>query len=156
MRKLDSNIISFFKRQGYVIVSTLDEDGSPHSSCKGIVDMKEEGLVYLLDLYKARTYKNIKRHPQLSITAVDEHSFKGYCLKGVAKLIKEEDLHDEHLQVWEDKITARISQRLVKNLKGEKGHKQHAEVLLPQPEYLIVMEVEKIIDLTPKNIKDNS
>jgi len=153
MKKLDSDIISFFRRQGFVIVSTLDKDGTPHSSCKGIVEIDDEGLVYLLDLYKARTYDNIKRHPKLSITAIDEHSFTGYCLKGEAKLIKETDIKDEHLKAWEEKITTRISKRMIKNLKGEKDPKKHAEVLLPSPEYLIVVKVNKIVDLTPKNIK---
>jgi general stress protein 26 len=153
MKKINSDLISFIKRQGFVIVSTLDKDGTPHNSCKGIVEIDDKGLVYLLDLYKTRTYDNIKRHPKLSITAVDEHSFKGYCLKGEAKLIKESDIKDDHLKAWEDKITARISKRMVKNLKGEKGHKKHAEVLLPKPEYLIVVKVKTIVDLTPKNIK---
>lgn len=30
---------------------------------------------------------------------------------------------------------------------------QHPEALLPKPEYMIVMEVEEIIDLTPKHLK---
>ena len=153
MKKLHSDIISFLKRQRFVIVSTLDKDGTPHNSCKGIVEIDAKGLVYLLDLYKTRTYDNIKRHSKLSITAVDEHSFKGYCLKGEAKLIKESDIKDAHLKAWEEKIIARISKRMIKNLKGEKGPKKHAEVLLPMPEYLIVVEVNKVVDLTPKNIK---
>jgi hypothetical protein len=153
MKKLDSSIIQFFKRQGYVIVSTLDEDGTPHNSCKGIIDIKPDGEVLLLDLYRGRTYDNIKRHPKLSLTVVDEHTFRGYCLKGEARLIKESDIHDAHLKAWEEKITARISQRMLKNLKGQKGHKKHVEVMLPKPEYLIEIEVKRIVDLTPKNMK---
>ena len=45
MKKLNSDIISFLKGQGFVIVSTLDKDGTPHNSCKGIVEIDDKGLV---------------------------------------------------------------------------------------------------------------
>ncbi|MFA4842614.1 MAG: hypothetical protein WC658_02110 [Candidatus Omnitrophota bacterium] len=43
--------------------------------------------VYLFDLYHGQTYNNLKKNSGASITAVDEHRFKGYCLKGRAKLM---------------------------------------------------------------------
>lgn len=153
MKRLSDEIIQFFHNQSFVIVSTLDKDGSLHSSCKGIVKINQNGLIYLLDLYRARTYDNLKRNPRISITAVDEHKFKGYCLKGKAKIIKTEELKPKIIKAWEDRITSRITQRVLKNMRGEKGYPQHPEALLPKPQYLIEMRVKDIIDLTPHHIK---
>jgi hypothetical protein len=89
----------------------------------------------------------------LSISAVDEHRFRGYCLKGKARIVKEQECSPEIIKAWEDRITARITQRLLKNIHEEKGHPRHPEVLLPKPKYLIVMEIEEIIDLTPHHLK---
>jgi len=151
--KLTEGIINFFHRQPYTIVTTIDNKGCPHNSCKGIVDIEEMGKVYLLDVYKERTFRNLKENPHISIAAVDEHKFIGFCLKGVAKIVKQKDLHSGTVKKWEDKITKRISHRLLKNLHGQKGHPLHPEALLPKPEYLIVVDVEEIVDLTPHHIR---
>lgn len=153
MKRLSQGIIIFFHKQPYAIVTTIDRNGCPHNSCKGIVDIEESGMVYLLDLYREKTYENLKENPHVNITAVDEHRFMGYCLKGTAKIVKGKNLHSRIVKKWESKITKRISQRLIKNIHGEKGRPHHPEALLPKPEYLIVVEVKEIVDLTPHHIR---
>ena len=122
-------------------------------SCKGIVEIDEKGKIYLLDLYKARTYNNLKKNPNIAITAVNEHKFKGYCLKGEAKIEEVENFKEHTLKAWEKRIITRISQRVIKNMQGEKGHTKHPEALMPETEYLIVMDVHEIVDLTPHTLK---
>ncbi len=153
MIKIPGEIINFFQKQGYAIVSTIDSRGMPHSACKDIVKMEEEGSIYLLDLYLKRTYDNLKANPNISLTTVDEHKFKGYCLKGKAKIIGREELSDEILGAWEARIAGRITQRMIKNLHEEKGHARHPEARLPRPKYLILMELEEIVDLTPQTFQ---
>lgn len=153
MLKIPSEVIEFFNHQGFVIISTFDKDGGIHNACKGIIKIFPEGKVYLLDLYRQETYRNLLRYPAISITAVDEHRFRGYCLKGEAEIANLDNLTAQIKQAWESKITSRITQRLIRNLHGEKGHSLHPEARLPQPEYLIVMQVKEIINLTPKHLK---
>jgi general stress protein 26 len=153
MKKFPDGIVNFFQNQGYVIVSTIDKGGSLHSSCKGIVDIKSNGKIYLLDLYKAKTFDNLKNNPHISITAADEHKFAGYCLKGKAKIITGEELSPQIMKAWEERITSRLTRRVIRNIREEKGHPRHPEALLPKPEYLIVMEAEEVIDLTPSHLK---
>jgi general stress protein 26 len=153
MKRLSREIVNFFQNQNFTIVSTVDKNGWPHNSCKGVVKINRSGLIYLLDLYRERTYENLKRNPCISVTAVDEHGFIGYCLKGRAKIIQSEKLNSQIRRAWEDRITSRITRRMIKNIKGKKGHPRHPEALLPKPEYLIVMEAEDVIDLTPHHIK---
>jgi general stress protein 26 len=153
MKRISGEIVHFFRNQNFTIVSTIDKNGRPHNSCKGIVKISSSGLVYLLDLYRERTYENLQRNSRISVTAVDEHSFIGYCLKGKARILSDEELSSRIKKAWEDRITSRVTRRIIKNIKGEKGHPRHPEALLPKPEYLIVMEVEDVIDLTPHHIK---
>jgi uncharacterized pyridoxamine 5'-phosphate oxidase family protein len=151
--KLPEQVVQFFSSQNFVIVSTVDETGGPHSSCKGIFRIEEDGTVYLLDLYKGRTSKNLKQNPNASITAVDEHKFRGWCLKGTARIINGDELPSGVLAEWKKKITGRITHRLIKNMHGEKGHPLHPEAQLPKPEYLIEMVVKEIVNLTPSTLK---
>lgn len=153
MRILDEDIIQFFHSQHFTIVSTIDKNGYPHNACKGIVEIDKDGRLYLFDLYTAKTYENLKDNPHISITAVDEHRFIGYCLKGKAKIITRDKVSRRILELWESKITSRITHRLLKNMQGKKGHASHPEALLPKPTYLIVVDVKEVIDLTPSHIR---
>lgn len=153
MVKLTQEIASFFQNQSFVIVATVDRNGFPHTSCKGIVKIGLNGHIYILDLYRTKTFENLKNNSYISITAVDGHRFKGYCLKGKAKIIETDELKPETLKAWEARITSRITQRVLKNISGEKGHPSHPEIKMPRPEYMISIEVEEIVDLTPHRLK---
>ncbi|NQT95726.1 MAG: pyridoxamine 5'-phosphate oxidase family protein [Candidatus Omnitrophica bacterium] len=153
MKNLNDEIIHFLQHENFTVVSTIDEKGNIHNSCKGIIDIEKQGKIYLLDLYKQRTYDNLKNNHHISLTVVNEHKFKGYCLKGRAKIITSKRLKPHLLKAWEKKITSRITHRLLKNVRGEKGHHSHPEMLMPKPEYLIEMDVESVVDLTPHQLK---
>ena len=153
MKKLSDNLVNFFYSQGCVIVSSIDKDGFPHSTCKGIVDINRRGRIYVLDLYRGKTYNNLRRNKKIAITAIDEHKFSGYCLKGKAKIISDIKLYPQIIKAWEDRVTSRLTQRVLRNLRGEKGHSRHPEVLLPKPEYIIEMKVEEVVDLPRANLK---
>ena len=153
MNKLTEEIIQFFQQQGFVIVSSVDKSGSVHNSCKGIADIDKKGNVYLLDLYSGRTLENLKNNSNVSLTAVDENRFRGYCLKGKAKKIQMDHLNADTVKKWEEKVTSRITNRVIKSIQGDKGHVKHPEVLLPKPEYLIVVEVNETVDLTPMSLR---
>jgi len=157
MVKLTDVIVRFLEAQGCVVLSSIDEGGFPHSSCKDIVKIDKEGHIYLLDVYHGKTFENLKRNPLASVTAFNEHKFIGYCLKGRAKMLSEQEIAQELIKAWEDRITIRSTQRLLKNLHEEKGHPHHPEAALPRPKYLIKLDVEEIIDLAPYNLrKDGS
>lgn len=153
MAELSRELVQFLEDQGCVIVSTIDDKGFAHSACKGIVKIDQEGNVYLFDLYQGRTYDNLEKNPRISITAFDEHRFIGYCLKGKAGIVKKDVLEPEIIKAWEDRITSRLTRRVLKNLREEKGHPAHPEVLLPKPAYLILMKVSEIVDLAPHNLR---
>lgn len=152
MKRLSNEIIRFFNRQHYTVVATVGDDGIPHSACKGIVKMGGNGEVYLLDLYKGATFRNLQKNPALSITAVDEHRFKGYCLKGTGRIVALDGVKPQILRAWERRLSSRITHRIIKSVQGQKGHPRQPEARLPKPQYLIAMGVREIVDLTPGHI----
>jgi uncharacterized pyridoxamine 5'-phosphate oxidase family protein len=151
--KINDELIFFLQKQHYTIISTIDKNSSIHNSCKGIVEIDKRGKIYLLDLYKQKTYENLKRNPNITLTVVNEHKFEGYSLKGKAVIVSGGKITKEIMDAWEKKITSRISQRMIKNIKGEKGHPKHPEMLLPKPEYIIEMDIKEVINLTPRALK---
>ena len=151
--KLTQEIISFLKNQGFVIVSTLDPTGAIHCSAKGIADISDGGKICLIDLYKTKTFTNIKSNPTITITAIDEHAFLGFALSGKAYIVEREKIKDYIIKEWEDKVINRISNRVIKNIKNDKSSTQHPESYFPSPQYLIEMDVEEAIDLAPACLK---
>ena len=154
MQRLSDSVVRFFQEQGFIIVSTIDKEGRPHSSCKGLIKINKNGKVYLLDLYLKKTFENLKYNDNISLTAVDEHKFKGFCLKGKARVFADKKLGIAVKKAWEKMITGRLTQRVLKNVRGEKGHPKHPESLLPNPEYLISVEVEEVVDLAPHQLRE--
>jgi hypothetical protein len=154
MAQLSETIIQFFQKQGCVIVSSIDNRGFPHSSCKGIVKIDKSGSIYLLDAYKGKTFQNLIKNTLASVTSFDEDKFVGYCLKGKSRILAKEELDAGTIKAWEDRIVGRLTQRLLKNIQGgSKGHPGHPEALIPKPEHMIVIDVEEIVDLTPQHLK---
>ncbi len=97
--------------------------------------------------------ENIKENPHINITAVDEHKFIGYSLREKAVGANKKELPSHLIKAWEDRITKRTSHRVLKNIRGEKGRPMHPEALLPKPEYLILVEIKEVVDLTPHHIR---
>lgn len=153
MVEIPREVVRLFGAQHFAIVATVGKDGTPHAACKGIVKMEAEGRVYLLDLYSGTTSRNLESNPRMSITAVDEDRFSGYCLKGTARLVKADEMNPALLEEWRGKISGRITHRIIKSIQGQKRHPRPPEALLPVPKRLIVLEVDGIVDLTPGHMK---
>ncbi|MDP2924449.1 MAG: pyridoxamine 5'-phosphate oxidase family protein [Candidatus Omnitrophota bacterium] len=152
MKELSLDVINFLEKQGFVIVSTIDDRGRIHCAAKGIVGIEKKGKVYLIDIYRARTFSNLQKNPTISITAVDEHLFIGYTLKGKAKIVERERIRKHIIKKWEERVIQRISKRLIKNVKEDRKSLHHPETRFPHPQYLIEVDVEDIVDLTPAHL----
>ena len=155
-KALKQNIVYLLKKQGFVIVSSLNKDGSMHSAAKGVVGIEERGRIFLIDLYRKRTYHNLKINPMVTVTFVDEHKFEGYALQGTAKIVEKKDIAGSIIAEWEDKVIQRISKRMIRNLQNGNASSHHPEASFPHPKQLIEIDVEKIIDLAPAQLKKRS
>ncbi|MCF7908466.1 MAG: pyridoxamine 5'-phosphate oxidase family protein [Candidatus Omnitrophica bacterium] len=155
MEKLSDSIINFFHNQDFVIVSTLDQNNKIHSSAKGIVGV-DHSRVYLIDLYEAKTFSNLEKNPTITITAIDEHQFIGFALKGLAYMVERKNVKEAVIKKWEKRLIDRMSKRVVKNIQKDKGSSLHPESRFPKFKYLIEMKVGEVIDLTPSHLKKSA
>jgi len=147
---IDKDIIKFFEKQDTVIVSTIDSAGRIHCSVKGIISAESNEYIFLIDLYLYRTFRNLKKNPVISITALDEHLFKGYTLQGEAEIIHRDKMHESVFEEWERRVVLRISKRVARNVsRGIKADTHHEAHLPVHPQYLIKVSVKNIIDLKP-------
>ena len=153
MKQIPAAVIEFLRTQGFVIVSSIDKNGFPHSSCKDIVKIDSSGKIYLIDAYYGVTAENIKRNPQINISVVDEYKFMGFCLKGKAKLMLDDEISQDFIKSWEDNITSRLTKRLLANLAKDKARAHHPEASLPRPKQVISIEVEEIVNLAPHYLR---
>ncbi|MDD5556636.1 MAG: pyridoxamine 5'-phosphate oxidase family protein [bacterium] len=151
--RLSSEVLDFFGRQNFVIITTVGKNGVPHNACKGIVKAYRDGRVYLLDLYCGRTYRNLSANPRMSLAAADEHRFRGYCLKGRGAIVPVERIAPSVMREWRRRMRSRITRRIIRSVQGDKGHPRHPEALLPAPKYLIALAVDEVVDLTPGHLK---
>jgi general stress protein 26 len=154
MKQIPAAITEFLRTQGFVVVSSIDKNGFPHNSCKDIIKVDASGKVYLIDVFYGVTVENIRRNPKVSISAIDEHKFMGYCLKGKAKVIPDDEISHEFIKSWEDNITSRLTKRLLHNLAKDKSHGYHPEASLPRPKHLISLEVEEIVNFAPHDLRN--
>lgn len=152
MGELSRSIVNLLRNQGFVVVSSLDSDNTIHCSAKGVVGT-EKDKVYLFDLYRAKTFHNLEKNPTVTITAIDEHEFIGFALKGVARTVDYEEIGAQLIEKWEERLVNRISKRVIKNVKKDKGSLRHPESRFPKPQYLIEVEVKEVVDLTPAHLK---
>ena len=151
--ELPEKVVHFLGNQGFVIVSTIDSKGGIHCSAKGIVGIEKEGRVFVIDLYMHKTFENLKRNPAVSITAVDEDRFIGYTLQGKAEIVLREDMKEHIISKWEERILKRMSERIAKSVQRGEKSRAHFEAQLPcHPKYLIEINIENIINLSPPSI----
>ncbi|MCQ9207349.1 MAG: pyridoxamine 5'-phosphate oxidase family protein [Omnitrophica bacterium] len=154
MIKIPDNTKSLLDAQHVSVVSSINAGGTIHTSAKGIMETHSKGKILLLDLYKGVTYKNIKRHPHVTLTVIDEKRFKGYSIRGKAKIIKENALPKSKVTMWQEKLAKRIARRVISHVKEEiPGNEGIPEARFPFPKYIIEISVERIIDLTPHKLK---
>lgn len=148
--ELSKEVLLFLKKQKVVAVTTFDSQARIHCAVKGIVGLEPEGKVFVVDLYKGRTYKNLVKNSVVSITAVNEKKFEGFTLQGTAQIVLRKNISHHLVESWENKIIERISERIVSSIQSGKKTKANFEAELPlHPKYLIEIDVENVINLTP-------
>ena len=145
---INDDVIEFFNSQNIVLISTIDDEGRIHSSVKGLASIEKDGIVRIIDLYSNRTLNNLLKDSNISITSVNEATYRGYTLQGRARVIDRDDIEEEILQSWKEKIVQRISSRVVSGVQAGSKSEGHYEAELPmEPAYLIEVEIDNVINL---------
>ncbi len=151
--KIDKNMERLLTRQNVVVVGSVNPDGTPNLSLKGLLQVDaEEGLIYVCDLYRKKTSRNLKRHPGVSILVFSIEEFSGYQFTGTAELIETGPLFEKMSADWSRKKSRLIGRRISRNVRKGFSHGR-SETHLPPPRALVRVKVDKVYDLSPAHLQ---
>ncbi|MBL7157445.1 MAG: pyridoxamine 5'-phosphate oxidase family protein [Candidatus Omnitrophica bacterium] len=154
MTKIPYGVKYLLDKHHFAVVSSHDNSGVIHTSAKGIIRVDPKGKIFILDIYKNCTYRNLKQNPHITLTVIDEHKYKGYSIEGKARIVKEGKIPKKTLDVWHEKLAKRIAKRVIRHVKEEESSdKGIPEARFPFPKYLIEMSVNTIVDLAPHKLR---
>jgi len=94
MFKIPQEIQEFIKGK-MAWVATASSDGIPNSTPKGSVQVIDDSHLVFADLFSRKTRENLKVNTKVAVTVVDEKTYKGYQLKGVAELLTTGPIFDQ-------------------------------------------------------------
>jgi predicted pyridoxine 5'-phosphate oxidase superfamily flavin-nucleotide-binding protein len=67
----------------------------PNATPKGSVRVIDDEHIVFADLFSLKTRANLGENPHVSVTIVDEKSYKGYQFKGTAEMFSDGPLFDK-------------------------------------------------------------
>lgn len=124
MAKL-SEELKYFLKNYLSFVATVDEKGIPNVVPKGNMAILDDDTIVFADLYAHQTKKNLTRNPNIAITLVNPAGYRGYQLKGKAKIIERGKAYDA--------LNKQVNQG------GQLNH--------PDAKYAVKIKINKIIDI---------
>lgn len=68
-------------------VATATADGIPNATPKGSIKVLDDEHVVFADLFSLKTRANLMENPKVAVIAVDEATYKGYQIKGIAEVL---------------------------------------------------------------------
>ena len=77
-------------RAGFVMLATVDEDGTPHMTAAGKIEVASRDSLAVTEWFCPTTVANLRRHSPLAILAWDRQTDSGLQLYGTCA-----SMHDE-------------------------------------------------------------
>ncbi len=151
--KITTDMQRLLTRQNVVIVGTVNPDDSPNISLKGLLKVDPEGCIYFSDLYRGKTFRNIRRNPRVSVLVFSIEEFRGFQFIGRAELIESGPLFKEAEADWQAKKSRLLGRRISKNVRKGFSHGR-SEFQLPSLKALIRMDVERVYDMSPDRSRE--
>jgi len=140
--KIPNTIKKFIEDQGIFVVGTVGENRLPNISPR-IFFKVDEYLIYWLDFFKHKSYRNFKENPFVAVSVFDKENLIGYQLKGDVSFVSNKKEKSE----IKDGIIRRTSElyksAYVKNLK-----KRDPEVIKFNPKIIYSLNPEEFSDLS--------
>lgn len=94
MVKIPENIREFIESQGIFAVGTIGGSNLPNVSPR-IFFKIEESVIYWLDFFKHKSFKNMQANPWVTISVFNKDDLKGYQFRGKIMFITDEPIRSE-------------------------------------------------------------
>lgn len=121
----------------FLHVATLSKDGQPNAAPKLILKVDDKAI-YLVDCTIGKTWENLKKNSQVSLSFVDEESLKGYQINGEAVVLEGKSIGVELRKILEEKEVALTVKRIVS---GIHEHKKHEDFEMGMSDKFVIFKI---------------
>jgi predicted pyridoxine 5'-phosphate oxidase superfamily flavin-nucleotide-binding protein len=142
MVKIPNKIKEFIEEQGVFVVGSTGGGNIVNVSPRIFFKVDDE-VVYWLDFFKHKSYKNFKTNPWTTIAVFNKESLKGYQFRGTVSFVTDEPTKSQIKNSIISETMERTSSQKIKSLSD-----QDAEV--------IQFEVKVCYSLNPEEYTDMS
>lgn len=142
MVKIPDSIKEFIYDQGIFVVGTVG--GNNFSNISPRIFFKvEEDVIYWLDFFQHKSYKNIQANPRVTVSVFNKDDLEGYQFRGIATFITDEPTKSEIKESIIKKIIKINSSSKIKLLS-----KKEANVIQFEPKVCYSLNPEKFSDMS--------
>jgi len=142
MVKIPEEIQKFVEDQGVFVVGTTGGSNLTNISPR-IFFKVEDDVIYWLDFFKHKSYKNYKVNPWVTIAVFNKDNLKGYQFRGTVSFITDEPTKTE------------IRDLIIKNT-FERSSSDKLKSLSSKEAEIIQFEVKVCYSLNPEEYSDMS
>ena len=142
MVKIPEEIQKFVEEQGVFVVGTTSGGNLTNISPR-IFFKVEDDVIYWLDFFKHKSYKNYKVNPWVTLAVFNKDNLKGYQFRGTVSFITDEPTKTE------------IRNLIIKNTL-ERSFSEKLKSLSSKEAEIIQFEVKVCYSLNPEEYSDMS
>ncbi|MCE9617006.1 MAG: pyridoxamine 5'-phosphate oxidase family protein [Nitrosarchaeum sp.] len=142
MVKIPNAIKEFIEKQGIFAVGTVGANNLANVSPR-IFFRVDEDVIYWLDFFKHKSYKNIQVNPWVTISVFNKDDLKGFQFRGIVSFITDEPRKTEIKEDIIKKVLEKNSSEKIKKL----GDKKEIQVILFEPKVCYSLNPEEFSDM---------
>jgi len=142
MVKIPNEIKEFIENQGIFAVGTIGANNLANVSPR-IFFRVDEDVIYWLDFFKHKSYKNIQVNPWVTISVFNKDDLKGFQFRGIVSFITDEPTKSKIKESIIKKILEKNSSEKVKKL----SEKTEVQVIQFEPRVSYSLNPEEFSDM---------
>ncbi|MCV0413048.1 pyridoxamine 5'-phosphate oxidase family protein [Nitrosarchaeum sp.] len=139
---IPSEIKEFIELQGIFAVGTTGVNNIPNISPR-IFFRVDENVIYWLDFFKHKSYKNIQVNPWVTISVFNKEDLKGFQFRGIVNFITDEPAKSEIKESIIKKILEKNSSEKIKKL----SEKIEVQVIRFEPKVCYSLNPDEFSDM---------
>lgn len=139
---IPKEIKEFIELQGIFAVGTTGVNNIPNISPR-IFFRVDENIIYWLDFFKHKSYKNIQANPWVTISVFNKDDLKGFQFRGIVNFITDEPTKSEIKESIIKKILEKNSSEKIKKL----SEKIEVQVIRFEPKVCYSLNPDEFSDM---------
>lgn len=141
MCEIPEELKKILENAEWICLATRNHFGDPNAANKFLLKCGKDHVI-IVDFIKGKTLDNIKNYPKVAFPILDNENLVDYQLFGEVEIIDKGSIHEELMQILEEKHTRFSTNRIIE---GVRRSKRFGNSTLPDIKEAVVFKV---------NIKD--